>query len=175
MVTTDIPPITHPTLSIHGYGYYPTLRTHPIPNLNPSRSNGMGYPMSFRPVITRWSEFWFKFNSEIIYRLSSMKIKADVFNRRSGTFLKNRRHFQWQTMLRKKFKIQSLTFVPINDESSSINDESSPTTINGAIRATYVEDERTQKKTQRLRHQSTKFDYFFIRNECHRRPSFFQY
>ena len=33
---------------------------------------------------TRWSEFLFKFNFEIIYRPGSMNNKADVFTRRSG-------------------------------------------------------------------------------------------
>ena len=65
----------------------------------------------------RWSEILIKFNFEIIYRFGSMNNKGDDFTRRSGDvfFLKNRRQFQWQTMVKEKFKIQQL-ILTTNDE-----------------------------------------------------------
>ena len=115
---------------------------------------------------TRWSEFLFKFNFEIIYRPGSMNNRADVFTRRSGDVPKkrdNRRQFQWQTMLKKEnFKIQQLILAINDDELSPITGSSLPTPfdsktsdepsiiINDAIGTAYAEDERTQKNFNAL-------------------------
>ena len=81
---------------------------------------------------TRSSEFFSKFSFKITYKPGSLNNKTDIFTRQSGdVFKKNRRQFEWQTVLKKdSLEIQQSTFGPItNDDSNNLKTFSNPDLI----------------------------------------------
>ena len=132
---------------------------------------------------TRGFEFFSRFNFKITYRPGSLNNKTDAFIRQSGNIFQkgdNRRQFQWQTVLKKdNLDIQQLTLGPITNEDSNnsetisnldpIDDEAVselPVIINDAIWVAYSENERIQKKIERIEHQPTNIEKkSFIRSK----------